>query len=95
MKAYLKRRENEEAQENISYLSERLKEFKGNVLEESSNFTVLKHQCGFINEVACSENHRYFERLSKKITNVVSDVCYARLAKLTQSVNVCTELVIS
>lgn len=49
MKSYLKRRDAEEPQENIPYLSDRLKDYKGSMLDESSNFTVLKHQCGYAN----------------------------------------------
>lgn len=95
MKSYLKRRDIEESEEDIPYLSDRLKDYKQSVLDESSHFTVLKHQCGYANELVCQEAERYFCRLSKKMTQVISDVCYAKLSKLTQSVNVCTELVIS
>lgn len=49
MKSYLKRRDAEEPQENIPYLSDRLKDYKASMLDESSNFTVLKHQCGYAN----------------------------------------------
>ena len=63
-------------------------------MEESKHFTVLKYQCGYMNEVATMEAERYFNRLSKKFDRVVSDVCYTKLGMLSQSINVYTEMVI-
>lgn len=48
-RAYINRKNQENSQDNIEYLSERLKDFKIGILTESSNLTVLKYQCGYIN----------------------------------------------
>lgn len=49
MKSYLRRKDEQQQKDSIPYLSDRIKDEKEKVLEESSNFTVLKHQCGYLN----------------------------------------------
>jgi hypothetical protein len=92
-KAYLKRKEVEKNQDNIEYLSDRLKDYKQNILQESGHITVLKHQCGYTNELGVSESYRYFDRLSQKVINLVSEVCKGKLGRMSQSINTITELV--
>lgn len=53
-RAYLKRKEVEKSQDNIEYLSDRLKDYKDSILQESGHITVLKHQCGYTSELAVS-----------------------------------------
>lgn len=50
-KCYVKSRENEKSNDNLDYLSERLKDFKSSIIDESKNITVLKYQCGYINNL--------------------------------------------
>lgn len=95
IKAYLSRRGQENSQDNLEYLSERLKDYKDGVLTESSHITVLKYQCGYINYLLPKEAERYFDRLSKKTSVMVSDICYGKLKNLSKSTNVYTQLVIS
>ena len=71
-RAYLKRKDLEKAEDNIEYLSDRLKDFKDSILEESANITVLKYQSGYTSELAVSEGHRYFDKLSQKMVNLIS-----------------------
>jgi hypothetical protein len=94
-RAFLRRKDAEGNQEVSEYLSERLKDFKEDVLVESKHFTVLKYQCGYINHLLPRETERYFERLSQKTSKMISDVCYGKLGNLSKSTNVYTELVIS
>ena len=65
------------------------------MLDESRNITVLKYQCGYANQLLPKETERYFERLSQKVTHMVSNVCYGKLGNLSKSTAVFTELVIS
>ena len=71
-RAYLKRKDLEKAEDNIEYLSDRLKDFKDSILEESANITVLKYQSGYTSELAVSEGYRYFDKLSQKMVNLIS-----------------------
>lgn len=66
-RSYLKRRDNEKANDNIEYRSQRLKEFKMTIIDESKNITVLKYQCGYINYLMMNEGHHYFKLLGSKI----------------------------
>ena len=87
-KSYLKRRENEKGNDSIEYLSERLKESKVSVIEESKCMTVLKYQCGYANSLLPRETERYFERLSEKLSLMVSEGCYGKLRNLSKSAGV-------
>ena len=71
-RAYLKQKDLEKAEDNIEYLSDRLKDFKDSILEESANITVLKYQSGYTSELAVSEGYRYFDKLSQKMVNLIS-----------------------
>lgn len=65
------------------------------MLDESKNITVLKYQCGYVNQLLPKETSRYFDRLSQKIIHMISDVCYGKLENLSKSTSVYTELVLS
>jgi hypothetical protein len=66
-RSYLKCRENEKQTDNLEYMSERLKEFKTGITEESKNPTVLKYQCGYINNLMMTEAHHYYTLLADKV----------------------------
>lgn len=92
-RSYLKRKESERSSDNIEFLSERLKDSKVGVLEESSSITVLKYQCGYINSLLAEEGLRYFTLLSSKMEKMISDVCYSKLEYLAKTLNTFTALV--
>lgn len=72
-----------------------MKDSKENIIEESKCMTVLKYQCGYANSLLPKETERYFQRLSEKLSFMVSEVCYGKLRNLSKSTGVYTELVIS
>jgi hypothetical protein len=60
----MKRSGNEASTSNESYSSSNLKGFKTGILQESKNFTVLKYQLGYLSNMVCKENVRFFELMS-------------------------------
>lgn len=62
-------------------------------MDESSNITVLKYQCGYINSLLADEGQRYFRQLSAKMEKMISDVCYCKLDYLGKTINTFTALV--
>jgi hypothetical protein len=52
-KSYLKRSVVEKAEENMPYTSDKIKQFKVSVLQESKNILVLKYQTAYLSNQTC------------------------------------------
>ena len=90
---YLSRAEGEREEEKTDYLSERLKEYKGEVLSGSSHIVVLKHQCGYLQYLLSTEGHHYYRVLAEKVKEMVSAVCKGKMVHFGKYFNTLTALV--
>ena len=60
-KSYDKRIELEKVGHNDTYNSEKAKDGKRGVIDESRNIIVLKYQTGYFNKQVCKEGQRVFD----------------------------------
>jgi hypothetical protein len=84
---------NADRNEQVEYLSERLRDYKVEVLVESKHPVVLRYQCGYASWALAEEGQRYFEGLGKKLSSLVGAVSYAKLQQAGTALDAYTALV--